>query len=436
MIKSVSIKNFRSIENQKVELTPIVFIYGNNAAGKSSLFYSFNILRNIVSNPNQPIDSFFSLGFANLGSFKKVVTKHDETKTITISIDGLVGKVNFTYGVKINPKRSEFFLHLDKPYSLEFSLPVTFPYPLNLNVENPVTFDDVEYKINWNGVTAQVSSTIATPTDSSNKKIREITFLLNKIAELIRSVDLVSVRRGFFEPQYGAVNITQFPIKEEEVASVLAVDENLDHQVNSYLEQMIGRQFRAKPKLGTSLAELTTIDPEAKINSDVVNDGFGVNQLVFVLAKMLNKSIHTVCLEEPESNLHPGAVRKLPQSFIEIAKKENKQLIITTHSEALIIAMLSAVAKGEVAKEDVSFYLTLRQSDTGITSFEKQEVSEEGEIPGGLKSFMAGELEDIKGFFKSKRGKKNVEKMVDDNTQIAHQDSTENQNTIEKPLEQ
>ena len=182
MIKSVNIKNFRSIEGQKVELTPIVFIYGNNASGKSSLFYSFNILRNIVSNPNQAIDSFFSLGFANLGSFKKVVTKHDETKTILISVDGVVSKVNFTYGVKLNPKRSEFFLELDKPYSLKFSLPVTFPYPLNLNVENSVTFGEIEYKINWNGITAQVSSTIATPTEASNQKIKEITFLLNKIA--------------------------------------------------------------------------------------------------------------------------------------------------------------------------------------------------------------------------------------------------------------
>ena len=59
MIKSVNIKNFRSIENQKVGLTPIVFIYGNNAAGKSSLFYSFNILRNIVSTPKSTSRQFF-----------------------------------------------------------------------------------------------------------------------------------------------------------------------------------------------------------------------------------------------------------------------------------------------------------------------------------------------------------------------------------------
>ncbi|MGD0576727.1 MAG: AAA family ATPase, partial [Candidatus Staskawiczbacteria bacterium] len=84
MIKSINIDNFRSIEGQKIKLTPIVFLYGNNAAGKSSLFYALNVIRNIVSNPNQPLDNFFNLGFANLGGFKKVVTRHDETKTISI----------------------------------------------------------------------------------------------------------------------------------------------------------------------------------------------------------------------------------------------------------------------------------------------------------------------------------------------------------------
>lgn len=414
MIKTVTISNFRSIEDQTIALPPIVFIYGNNASGKSSLFYSLNVLRNIVSNPNQPLDNFFNLGFANLGGFKKVVTRHDDTKSIYISVDGSVNDVSFTYAVSLNQKKSELTLNLGTPYSLKFSLPVTFPYPNNLNVEQSVIFDENTYKINWNGITALVSLDSGTPTEATNQKIKDITLLVNKVIETIRSIDLVSVRRGFFEPQYGAVNINQFPIKEEEVASMLATDENLDHQVSAYLEQIVGRQFRAKPKLGTSLAELTTIDQNAKVTSDVVNDGFGVNQLVFVLAKTLNKTIRTVLLEEPESNLHPGAVRKLPKSFFEIIKKENKQILITTHSEPLIVGVLSAVARGDISKNDVAFYLTTRQTETGVTLFSKQEVTEDGEIPGGLKSFMVGELDDIKGLFKSKKTKKNDDKNVSD----------------------
>ena len=95
--------------------------------------------------------------------------------------------------------------------------------------------------------------------------------------------------------------------------------------------------------------------------------------------------------------------------------------------------MLSAVARGDVAKEDVSFYLTVRQADTGITNFEKQEVSDDGEMPGGLKSFMAGELEDIKGFFKTKRGKKNGEKIVIDNNEILNSTLGEKGSFSEEP---
>jgi len=397
MITSVKINNFRSVEKQVVPLAPLTFLYGNNATGKSSLFYALNILRNVISDPNQAVDAFFNLGFANLGTFKQVVFRHEDTRSISIAISGKSNNVDFTYGIKLNTKQGEFFVEIAEPYSLKLNLPVTFPYPLNGNVQESITLGEVVYNINWTGVIAQV--TPATATEESNKQAKTIAAVINAGPQRIRTIDVVALKRGFSKPQYGVVNVTQFPTNEEEVASMLAVDEYLDTKVSAYLEQVIDRQFRAKPQSGTSQVSLTTIEKESKNTSDVVNDGFGVNQLVYLLAKTLNKNASTLCIEEPEINLHPSIVRRLPHTLIELTKDEKKQLIISTHSEGLVLSLLSAVAKGEIRVSEIIFYLTTRS--VGITNFGKQEITENGQIEGGLKSFMVGELEDIGAFFKA-----------------------------------
>lgn len=80
-------------------------------------------------------------------------------------------------------------------------------------------------------------------------------------------------------------------------------------------------------------------------------------------------------------------------------------MLISTHSEALIITLLAAVANGEITNNDIAFYLTTRSM--GVTIFTKQNISDEGQVEGGLTSFMTGELEDIESFFKAQRSKKN-----------------------------
>lgn len=434
MIKNIKISNFRSVEDQLVSLAPLTFFYGNNAAGKSSLFYALNILRNIVTDPNQPIDKFFDLGFANLGTFKRVVFRHDDTKSIIISIGGECNKAIFRYGVSLNPKQSEFFVEVGDPYQMKLKLPVTFPYPLNGSLQEIFIFKNVNYNINWTGLVAQVSPAVVN--DETNKIAQNISYILNCGVQLIRASDIVPLRRGFSKPQYGVVNINQFPISEDEVASLLAVDDYLDSKLSTYLEQIIDREFRAKPQSGTSLTSLTTIEKASKTQSDIVNDGFGVNQLVYLLAKVLNKNAINICMEEPEINLHPSVVRKVPHTLIDIIKDEKKQLLVSTHSETLILALLSAIAAGEISSSDVACYLTRKIE--GVTEFVNQVISDDGRIADGLTSFMAGELEDIEMFIKArkndkkKRQKKDESNGVISNNEIFNEEKDQGQTIIDK----
>jgi len=393
MIRSLKISNFRSIKESQLKFAPLTFFYGNNSAGKSSVFYALNVLKNVIQNTNQAVDVFFNLFFVNLGGLKQVIYKHEESQALTISIGAKIEGITCNFKLTLKTNQGEFALEVGDPFNLNLSLPVTFPYALNLQDKKQFKINEVNYNVSWTGITAQVTSDPAN--DESNKTAQKLTLIINKISELIRSTDIVPLKRGFTKPTYGIIGEGQF-ISEDEVASKLANDQYLDSKISGYLEQLLDRQFRVRNQPGTSIVNLNTFETESKETFDLVNDGFGVNQLVYLLAKTLNKASALVCIEEPEINLHPGIVRRLPGVLVSIAKEQRKQILVSTHSEALIISVLSSIARGDLKKEDVAFYLTTKEH--GVTSFKRQNINKKGEVEGGLTAFMEGELEDIKKF--------------------------------------
>ena len=131
--------------------------------------------------------------------------------------------------------------------------------------------------------------------------------------------------------------------------------------------------------------------------SSVVNQGFGLNQLLYLMTVCLFPPYKIVAIEEPEIHLHPSMVRKLALTLAEIALKEDRRLVISTHSETFVVALLSQIAAGKLRVEDVSFILA--ENNHGETVFEECEATEKGQVRGGLKPFIAGEMEDLVHFF-------------------------------------
>lgn len=93
----VKIKNFKSLVDIEVELKPLTFLFGSNAAGKSSFINALKFFGNYISkvlNPEanfNPYPSYSALAFkidehTDLGSFKEIVTNNDITKQIEFEI--------------------------------------------------------------------------------------------------------------------------------------------------------------------------------------------------------------------------------------------------------------------------------------------------------------------------------------------------------------
>ena len=374
-------------------------MYGPNGSGKSSIMYALLTLKNIILNPNQQTASFFNYSFANLGGYNSVVFDHKPTEEIELSLEASTPEGKIIYKIAFSESKGKVFIRLSdtKNETITGELQVQFPYPLSQQVKLSGTVDGKPIDIIWNGFLANASSTITDP------RFRDLVMshvsALNYPSELLKGIAFVSIKRGFSKPAYSSVPLSPLLMSEDEIASILANNKYLVSKVSHYLEKIAGREFRINYTPGTAIFTLDSTDRSTGEATELVNDGFGTNQLVYLLAKILHPEAKLVCIEEPEIHLHPSALRAFAEQLVDIAKDEDKTFMISTHSESLIASFLGLVARGVIDREKIACYYVSKGKKS--SNLERQEVNEKGQIQGGLSTFVQEELKDLASFLKS-----------------------------------
>lgn len=103
----------------------------------------------------------------------------------------------------------------------------------------------------------------------------------------------------------------------------------------------------------------------------LTDTGEGLIQILPVLvalARARQTAAHIprlLCLEEPESHLHPRLHRALAEQMCRAVAGENPPtVVVETHSENLMLRVQIAIAKGEIAADRVIAYW-IRQTEDG-----------------------------------------------------------------------
>lgn len=388
MLTQLKINNFRSIESCNVEFAPITIFYGPTSAGKSTLFYALLVLRNFILNPNQAIDGLFNIGFQNLGGFDACVFNHAPGKEVGVMAS--FGKRGYT----VVFQKTEAAIMEESEFGT-MGLKVPIPYPANQTAPFPYSEKDEEFLINWNGFASTVSSKTAVP--EAQARAVAIAQALNAPAEAIKRVDICPHRRGFFKPTYTATPLTPTPTSEDEVATLIINDPNTAPRISINTIEIFDRDFRTHTVPGTATTLFqTTEQTAARVPGFLVNDGFGVNQVVYMLAKIHRPETETVFIEEPEIHLHPTVIRKFARVLVRLATEEGKQMAFTTHSADFLVALLACVKEKLLSPQQLRCYHVSREKKQTIFNYEP--VTDDGQISGGLSSFVQGELQDFKSF--------------------------------------
>lgn len=127
---------------------------------------------------------------------------------------------------------------------------------------------------------------------------------------------------------------------------------------------------------------------------DMIDAGFGVSQLLpaLVLLNYVPKG-SVVLLEQPELHLHPVAQSGLADIVLSAAIRRNVQVIVESHSEALLRRLQRRVAEGSVRADAVQLYHVV--TENGEARLADLEINEWGELGHWPKDFFGDEMTEI-----------------------------------------
>jgi predicted ATPase len=147
------------------------------------------------------------------------------------------------------------------------------------------------------------------------------------------------------------------------------------------------------------LTEIKALAPSGDVN--IISEGFGTNALVLLFLQLASaERSATVLIEEPEIHLHPRAQAELASVLVEEAKAEDKQIIMTTHSEHILGRLLTLVAEKEITPDELAIY-AFEKDDKGECTASQVEVLEDGRVRGAIKDFFDSHLDELNRYVKA-----------------------------------
>jgi predicted ATPase len=342
LLRQVKLENLLSFRKTEVELRGLNVLIGANASGKSNLIEAIGLLQ------AAPVD--LSTGILRLGGVHVVCS---------LAMRSPVAAIECTF---LNDEPEQ--------YRLEFS-EVAHGFTVNTESFSSLA-PDIKYFVRGAGkVIFGADSSSVSPTQSifelyKNPADRTPTTRLGRDFEAIRIYRefrttgnaearigvSTSFPRGFLESSGGNLALVLLDMNFKD----------LHEQIRDYLRRFCDRFNNVKVNLDGPYAK--TYIEESGLLEPLVSWRLSDGTLKFLclLAVLLDpEPAPLVCIEEPEVGLHPEAIQIVAEALVEAS--ERTQLIVTTHSEALIDALSDSPEDVLVTERDFDNGTQFRRLD-------------------------------------------------------------------------
>lgn len=163
---------------------------------------------------------------------------------------------------------------------------------------------------------------------------------------------------------------------------VEGVNEWLTHLEVPYELQMLPVEAQeGVASLVGDLVVMALTDTRSGVQVTPADVGYGVSQMLPIIVKLLAETDSVVCIEQPETHLHPRLQARLADLFIASSSGEGQsnQIIVETHSEHLMLRVQRRIREGALSPENVAV-LYVDQDPTGRAEVLRIRLSEEGEF--------------------------------------------------------
>ncbi len=440
MLKNVRLKNFKLHEDTSIEASRITVFIGPNNSGKSSIFQALLALKQASAKGNnqsftgvwsreetkadQPYLYSQIFGpIVDLGDFENVV--RDPSRELEIGADvefppetlgGESGSSVLSFDFNFRDsllarhrgslacaygRSQEWLWNVDQRGVSRVGFPISEGEKLILLPQGTLN----------NPFQASVESETGSIGLGASEKAREFGVAVQRLwPRFLESVHFVHQLRGFEEWGYPA---TAFPAHESldrlvlsdravALTNLLAGNARLRTRISDLLKSLVGVGIEFETAPAHRLKVWATAAESGRPETLFVNEGSGANQLPFILVPLaLAESGDTIILSEPEAHLHPRRQSDLMSMLLKIFKfaKAELQFFIETHSEHVLHRLLYAVAKGELANDDLTIYYF--ENKQGKAEARKLIIDEKGGVEGGLPGFFDQSLDELSEYLQA-----------------------------------
>ena len=352
LIQSLHLKDFLSFQDVEIELGPVNVLIGPNGSGKSNVINAIDFLRHcpddlssFVLNDGGAEQWIRNVALAKVAAltivcrlpdlFEYSISFHSENRSPRIYLEGLVKL--------IDGQRSEepVFIRSDE----EFVFQGNPSFGLG-NFKPSQAFLSQYRNPSGNAVT-QLSETL--------EKVR-----VYRDFKTTKGSDL---RRGVYTT--GAAD----PQLDPSGTNLAYALHELDNQerlgaVNEFLAEFAPHYLGIKPRWvnGAWTLQLREATLDRPTPTERISDG--TLKFLCLLAILLDPAPPPlICIDEPETGLHPDAIALVGRAIEEA--EERTQLIITTHSEALVSCFSDRPEAVIVCEKTLDNATTLKRQSRG-----------------------------------------------------------------------
>ncbi len=431
MLNNIILENFKSHQEKiKIKVGKITILIGPNNAGKSAILQSLILFsqsqkqQSQVFQPNNDV--------IDLGDYTDIVNGNDIKKSITIGISG--NEIIDIGGIYDQHIESEY-----ADYSFTVTANKNYLHEINFHVKSDHS------KINFTWTQSNVSAKLVRNYENESLDLK-LTTMNGFIPSLMLHGGLAEMQRKFNEQFQGQFlgkifdkiyyipfqrtlgkfgeyittkqNIEKIVTRDPEITSsnllsTLAKNRLLQQKVSEAYESIyqstmsphsLDPDFRNEAK--REVERISLMFSKGHFGSSIANVGGGINQLILLFTILVGSPKGSIiCLEEPEIHLHPEKQSSLMKQILKVLNEEEKQVILTTHSEFILYPLLSAVSKGELDPEDLVVHY-IRQDENSLNSIvDSLDVNKYGQIKGGLKGFWDATTSAMKDFVREENDK-------------------------------
>ncbi len=154
-------------------------------------------------------------------------------------------------------------------------------------------------------------------------------------------------------------------------------------------------------RLGKSMGDPFQLQIKVKgPKANMIDVGYGVNQLLPILVRMFNSNPRTTFLmQQPEVHLHPRGQAELSSLLVDLIKRQKHNFIIETHSDYMVDRARIEIMKRRIAPEDVSLvYLESVGNSVKVHNIEFDGQANLIGAPGSYREFFLRESDKLLGF--------------------------------------